>query len=97
MPLTRTIDVDFAPAALIRRIVAGALEHDPVRMHGAIVAAFEIHGAEAAERDIFIPARRLAHALDADRDATLAGAIDGHGIHAATRRQGTAGTARLQD
>ena len=83
MPMTRNIDFEFAPAALIRRIVAGALEPDLVRLHGAIVAAFEIHGADAADRDIFTPAKRLANALDRGRGTQLTDAIDAH--HAARR------------
>jgi hypothetical protein len=67
MPLPRHIDVEFTPAALIRRIVDGALQHDPVRLHRAIVAADETHAAETAERDVLTPAKTLAHALDANR------------------------------
>jgi len=78
MPLPRQIDVEFAPAALLRRIVDGALQHDLVRLHGAIVAAYEIHGPETAERDVFTPAKKHAHALDAGRTPLLTAAIDGH-------------------
>jgi hypothetical protein len=72
------IDFEFAPAALIRRIVRGALDNDPVRLHGAIDAALEIHGAAAAERDIFVPARRLAGAFNPGCHTTVADAITRH-------------------
>jgi len=53
----------------LRRVVRRAVEHDVVRMHGGIVAAFEIYGAETAEQDVFAAARRsrLPSALTATR------------------------------
>jgi hypothetical protein len=79
MPVPRRlIDFEFSPAALARRIVRGALEHDMVRLHGGIVAALEIYGAEAAERDVFATARRLAAAFNPDCHTTVADAIGRH-------------------
>ena len=79
MPVPRRlIEFEFSPAALVRRIVRGAVEHDMVRMHGGIVAAFEIYGAEAAEQDVFAAARRLAAAFSADCHAMVAEAIGSH-------------------
>jgi hypothetical protein len=54
------VDPDFRRSALAARIVRGALEPDPVRLHGSIVAALEIYGREAALREVFVPALRLA-------------------------------------
>jgi hypothetical protein len=53
------LPMEFRHAALIDRIVRGAVDDDPVRLHGAIVAALEIHGAASAHDDVF------AHALGA--------------------------------
>ena len=86
MPGTRNIDFEFAPAALRRRIVWGVLERDAVRLHGAIVAALEIHGLEPAQRDVFVHARRLAQAFDIDCDAALAGAVHRHSVQYAAGR-----------
>ena len=49
-----------------------------VRMHGGIVAAFEIYGAETAEQDVFAAARRLAAAFSADCHKLVAEAIGSH-------------------
>jgi hypothetical protein len=54
------LDPDFRRSALAARIVRGALEPDLVRLHGSIVAALEIYGREAALREVFVPALRLA-------------------------------------
>jgi hypothetical protein len=54
------VDPDFRRSALAARIVRGALEPDLVRLHGSIVAALEIYGREAALREVFVPALRLA-------------------------------------
>ncbi len=79
MPVPRRlIDFEFSPAALERRIVRGALERDMVRLHGGIVAAFEIYGAEIAERDVFAAARRLAAAFSPDCHAMVSEAIGSH-------------------
>ena len=79
MPVPRRlIDFEFSPAALAQRIVRGALERDMVRMHGGIMAAFEIYGAQTAERDVFAAARRLAAAFSPACHATVAEAIGSH-------------------
>jgi hypothetical protein len=49
-----------------------------VRLHGGIVAAFEIYGAQTAERDVFTAARRLAAAFSPDCHAVVAEAIGSH-------------------
>jgi hypothetical protein len=51
--VTDDLPLEFHHAALIERIVRGAEDHDPVRLHGAIFAALEIHGAESARSDVF--------------------------------------------
>ena len=79
MPVPRRlIDFEFSPTALVRRIVRGAVEQDMVRMHGSIVAAFEIYGAETAERDVFSAARRLAATISPDCHTMVAEAIGSH-------------------
>jgi hypothetical protein len=74
----RVIEFEFSPTELAQRIVCGALERDPVRLHGAIVAALEIHGLDVAERDVFAPARAAAAAFPGDSRRTVAHAIDAH-------------------
>jgi hypothetical protein len=51
---------EFAPPALVARIVRGAIDADDVPLHGAIVAALELHGVVAAKRRVFEPALRVA-------------------------------------
>lgn len=47
------LDPEFGQAALAGRIVRGAAENDPVRLHGAILAALELHPAAEAVTGIF--------------------------------------------
>jgi hypothetical protein len=54
------VDPDFHRPALVDRIVRGAAEGDGVRLHGAIVAAFELYGRDDALRRVFVPALRRA-------------------------------------
>jgi len=54
------LDPEFGHAALAQRIVRGAAENDPVRLHGAILAALELHPPADAVARIFAPAMREA-------------------------------------
>jgi hypothetical protein len=54
------VDPDFDRPALVDRIVRGATEPDPVRLHGAIVAALELYGRDDALRSVFVPALAMA-------------------------------------
>jgi hypothetical protein len=55
--MTSALPGEFQPFALVERIVLGATQADQVRLHGAIVAALEIHGGYTA-RNIIFAARR---------------------------------------
>jgi hypothetical protein len=57
---------------LIEQVVRGALEADAVRLHGAIVATFELFPPHVASEIVFTPAL-----------ATLDGASDAHRMAAA--------------
>lgn len=72
------IPSEFKPAALIARILAGGADADPVRLHGAIVAAFEIHGRRGARRDVLDPAITASRGLDDAARDTIAHAIHDH-------------------
>ena len=52
------VDPEFDRPTLVERIVRGATEPDPVRLHGAIVAALELYGRDDALREVFVPALR---------------------------------------
>ena len=54
------LDPSFHQPALAERIARGAAERDPVRMHGAIVAALELYSVPEALRGVFAPALRAA-------------------------------------
>ena len=54
--MSERLPLEFHHAALIERIVRGAVDDDPVRMHGAIFAALEIHGPASARDDVFTQA-----------------------------------------
>ena len=74
----RAIPSEFRPPALIARILAGGADADPVRLHGAIVAAFEVHGGRAARRDVLYPAMAAARGLDDIARDAIAHAIHDH-------------------
>jgi hypothetical protein len=75
---TPPLDIEFTPAALVVRIVRGATESDPVRMHGAIAATLDIHPQVVATRDVFAPALRLAREHSLRCYGLLADAIQDH-------------------
>ena len=54
------LDPEFRQDTLAQRIVLGAVEGDRVRLHGAILAALELHTPAVAMADIFAPALRTA-------------------------------------
>ncbi|HEY3766162.1 MAG TPA: hypothetical protein VGL44_13480 [Gaiellales bacterium] len=78
---SRAIPVEFLPDALIAGILSGATTADPVRLHGAIVAAFEIHGRSGARRDVLFPALTAARELDPAACAAVRTAIRDHLVH----------------
>lgn len=78
----RTLPSEFKPPELIARILAGGADSDPVRLHGAIVAAVEIHGWEGARRNVLDPAIAAARCLDRTARDTIAHAIRDHLAHA---------------
>jgi hypothetical protein len=59
--VTAPMDIEFTPSALVVRIVRGASEDDPVRMHGAIAATLQLHRQVVARHDVFAPALLLAY------------------------------------
>jgi hypothetical protein len=63
---------------LVERIVRGALEGDPVRLHGAIFAALEIHGPTDARRHVFGRALGAVRMSCTDCEAAAAAAIRDH-------------------
>lgn len=50
------MDAEFSPAILRDRIIDGAVGDDPVRLHGAIVVALELHLPAVAISEVFAPA-----------------------------------------
>ncbi len=73
------LDPEFGQPALAQRIVRGAAEHDPVRLHGAILAALELHPPAEAVSGIFAPALREAGRLHGhDCRLRIAAAIREH-------------------
>jgi hypothetical protein len=68
---------EFQPAALVQRIILGAIQADQVRLHGAIVAALEVHGAGANHR-VFAPALTEAGQHGAGVGESVAAAIHSH-------------------
>lgn len=52
----RVTEVGFRPRDLRAGVIAGALEDDPVRLHGSVVAALDLHPASIALGEVFAPA-----------------------------------------
>jgi hypothetical protein len=79
------LPMEFRHAALIDRIVRGAVDDDPVRMHGAIFAALEIHGPASAHDDVFTHALGALDERRSDRRPAVAAAIQEHLAHSRRR------------
>ncbi len=79
------LPIEFRHAALIDRIVRGAVDDDPVRLHGAIFAALEIHGAASAHDDVFTHALGALEERRGDRRLAAAAAIQEHLDHSRRR------------
>jgi hypothetical protein len=77
----QALPTEFRPPALIARILAGGADDDPVRLHGAIVAAFEIHGRCGARSEVLDPAIAAAGRLDSSSRDAIAQAIHDHLVH----------------
>ena len=75
--MTSPPDIEFTPSALVARIVSGATEGDPVRMHGAIAATLQLHRT-VARRAVFTPALELASGHSSACHDLVAGAIRDH-------------------
>jgi hypothetical protein len=75
--VTSPPDIEFTPSALVARIVRGATDGDPVRMHGAIAATLQLHRS-VARRAVFTPALELAKAHSSACHELVADAIDDH-------------------
>jgi hypothetical protein len=68
---------EFEPSALVDRIILGAVDADQVRLHGAIVAALEIHGDDAG-LEVFTPALAAAREHSSGVRDSVAAAIHSH-------------------
>jgi hypothetical protein len=79
--VSEQLPLEFHHAALIERIVRGAVDDDPVRMHGAIFAALEIHGPASARDDVFTQALGVVQESHSDRRVVMADAIQQHLDH----------------
>ena len=76
--MRRSLPIEFQPSGLVERIIQGAVSSDAVRLHGAIVAALEIHGTQHACTDVFAPALAAANHHGAKVSGSVAEAIDRH-------------------
>ena len=73
MDMAAPLPSELQPAELSARIVLGAISADPVRLHGAITAALEIHGTYTARHTIFAAALSdAANHSSAARDSVAA-------------------------
>lgn len=52
----RVIEIGFRTRDLRARVIAGALQDDPVRLHGALAAALDLYSPSVALEEVFVPA-----------------------------------------
>jgi hypothetical protein len=88
------MEPEFAPTALQDRVVWGAAQQDPVRLHGAITAALNLYPRGFAYARVFAPALDR---LDADAWSRARAAMNLHLLDArrnpAVHRRPAPGTA----
>jgi hypothetical protein len=72
------LDPEFTPSALVARIVRGAIDDDPVRLHGAIVAVLELDGPDLSQTQVFAVAVGIARDRCVVCGDAVAEAIEDH-------------------
>ena len=74
----RVIEVGFRPQDLRARVIAGALQDDPVRLHSALAAALDLYPPSVALSEVFTPAVEVLDRLGSEPAGRARAAIGAH-------------------